>query len=421
MIIRAQKIHSKTALCCANIPPQAHVGIIDNTTMKNSNTIKCELCCFTLPVNAKVCPNCGMNLVSNKLKEEIPRASPGPKNSAGTTLVKQPKGDRTARRHPDESAPRFLPELAVASINLAEFERDRGGIKQSQLEDSLVQNVQVEVLDPQVSEPVIAFPQAYVALIHPISQLDSLHTPLSQRFSRVWILSAVLLAGLILLSLGYFGKSNQLAAMSGDRRNLQTIVLAQDESLRQAESTISAQQNTISAQQTHSASQIDLAGTLLLGPLDGVLIHTNNGLIKTYWADQVSKNFILNVVLVNPYPAAFHSWSTCIRFRRNYTDEYRLTIFSTQKWELVFGLTTQPVASGTLTNLRTGEGGSNTVYLDVRDGIASLKVNDVLVPSMDVSAYQEAGDIGIAIGSRLGDELDGKTTIFKEFMLWEIP
>jgi hypothetical protein len=40
---------------------------------------------------------------------------------------------------------------------------------------------------------------------------------------------------------------------------------------------------------------------------------------------------------------------------------------------------------------------------------------------MDVSAYQEAGDIGIAIGSRQGDEVNGKTTIFKEFTLWKIP
>jgi hypothetical protein len=40
---------------------------------------------------------------------------------------------------------------------------------------------------------------------------------------------------------------------------------------------------------------------------------------------------------------------------------------------------------------------------------------------MDVSAYQEAGDIGIAIGFRNGDEVDGETTSFKEFTLWKIP
>ncbi len=158
-----------------------------------------------------------------------------------------------------------------------------------------------------------------------------------------------------------------------------------------------------------------------MGPLDGSLGHSNDGLINTYWAGQVSKNFSLSVVLVNPYSAAFHPWDVCVRFRRMYTDEYRLTIFSTQQWTLTLGLSTEPIASGTLTNLKTGEADSNTVSLDVVDGTASLKVNDVLLPGMDVSAYQESGDVGIAIGTQKGDEFEGKSTIFKGFTLWNIP
>jgi hypothetical protein len=271
-------------------------------------------------------------------------------------------------------------------------------------------------------------------LLPATSPTDSRKSPRSLGFSRAWILSAVLLAGSIFLFIEYLGKSNQLRAMSSDYPNPQNTGIAQSESLRQAESTISAQQNTIVAQQTLIAQQNPILAqqtppanptnsdmTLLLGPVDGVLVHNNDGLMKSYWAKQDSKNFILNVVLVNPFASTIHSWDTSVRFRRNFTDEYRLTIFSTQKWELTLGLSTEPVASGTLTNLRTAEGESNTIYLDVRDGIASLKVNDVLVPNMDVSAYQEAGDIGIAIGSRKGDEVDGKTTIFKEFMLWKVP
>jgi hypothetical protein len=241
-------------------------------------------------------------------------------------------------------------------------------------------------------------------------------------------LSAFLLAGLIYLFSIYLGKSNQLQAMSNDYRNPQETIIAQDERLRQAESTITAQQNnitaqqnTISAQQTRLSNQIDLDMTLLVGPLTGNLIHNNNGLIKTFWAEQDSKNFILNVVLVNPYSSTFHSWDTSIRFRRNYTDEYRLTIFSAQQWALTFGPSTDPIASGTFTNLRTGEGESNTILLVVRGETASLKVNDVLVPFMDVSAYQESGDIGISIGTWQGDEVDGKSTIFQDLMLWKIP
>jgi hypothetical protein len=397
------------------------MGISTNMTIEKSHTTECDLCGHALLVDATVCPNCGMNLLLNKLIDKIPRAIPGPEPSAATTGVGTPEDDYADEAHQDELAPRLIPEQTNTSANRLDPEPDHGEIKQSQLEESLVRNAPAEELAPLVTGTVFTPPQDYASLLPTTSKADSLQRPRSHGFSRVWILSAILLVGLIFLFIEYLGKSNQLQAMSGDYWNPQNTVIAQEESLRRAESTISAQQNTIIAQQTRPANQIDVNMTLLFGPDDGILIHNNDGLIKTYWADQDSKNFILNVVLVNPYPSTFHSWDTCIRFRRNYTDEYRLTIFSTEQWALTSGLSTEPIAGGTLTNLRTGEGESNTVLLVVRDEIASLKVNDVLVPDMDVSAYQEAGDIGIAIGSRQGDEVNGKTTIFKEFTLWKIP
>jgi hypothetical protein len=342
---------------------------------------------------------------------------------------------KTDKAYQDEPASRLFPEMAIARANRLDFEIDHGEKKQSQPEDFPVQNVQAEEPAPPATETVLTSSQPYVAVLPATSQADSPASPRSGGISRAWILSAILLAGMIFLFLGYLGKSNKLQEMSSNYRNPQDTVIALDESLRQAQSTISAQQSTIIAQQNMILAQqnttlpqqmtpanpINPDKPVLFGPVEGVLVHNNDGLIKTYWARQDSKNFILNVVLVNPYPSIFHSWSTCIRFRRNFTDEYRLTIFSTQQWELTLGSSTKPIASGTLTNLRMGQGESNTVYLDVRDAIASLNVNGVLVPNMDVSAYQEAGDIGIAIGSRKGDEVDGKTTIFKEFMLWKVP
>jgi len=390
-------------------------------TMEKSDTLKCELCCYELPANATVCPNCGMNLNLNKLIEKKPRAVPSSEPSIITSRVKKGEGGKTNKALQDKPAPISFPEPAVTSTDRLDYELNHGEIRKTQFEDSLVRNVQAVEPASLANETVLAPPQPYVALLTDTSKAGSLKRPFLRGFSRVWILSAILLAGLIFLYIEYLGKSNQLQAMSSEYQKPQNTIKAQDESIRRAESTILAQQNTILAQQTRLASQIDLDLTLLFGPLDGKLNHNNDGLVKTYWAEQDSKNFILSVVLVNPYPSTYHSWDTCIRFRRNYTDEYRLTIFSTQRWALTSGISIEPIASGALTNLRTGEGESNTVLLVVRDEIASLKVNDMLVPYMDVSAYQEAGDIGIAIGSRQGDEVNGKTTIFKEFTLWEIP
>lgn len=408
--------------------------ILANMTMKNTDTIKCEVCGCALPVNATVCPNCGMNLLLKKLIDNISPVMPIPEPSAVTTRDGQPKGDMPDELHQDEPAPIISPELAGDSLNRLDYEHDQVEIRQFQLDDSFVENVQAEERDPQSTETSFEPSQGLIDLVPAISQDDSLQRPRSHGFSRAWILSAILFAGMIFLFLGYLEKSSQLQAISSDHQNPQSTGSAQDERFRQAESTISAQQNlllaqqntivaqqnSIIAQQTRPVNQNNPDMTLLFGPVDGILVHNNDGLIKTYWANQDLKNFILSVVVVNPYPSTFYSWDACIRFRRNYVDEYRLTIFSTQQWELTFGQSTEPIAGGVLTNLKTGEGESNTVYLDVQDSIASLKVNGLLVPTLDVSTYQVAGDIGIAIGSRKGDEVDGKTTVFKEFSLWEI-
>jgi hypothetical protein len=365
-----------------------------------------------------------------ELIEKITPAVTSLKPSAVTIRVGQMEADIPVGMHQDEPVPMIFPELADDSNKLVDRKHKRylGGIRKPQPEDSHVLISPTEQPAPLAAETIIAPSQSYVAPLPAASQADSLKSLRARGLSRAWILSAVLLAGLIFLSIAYMVKSNQLRAISSDHPNSPNAVTAPDQRLRQAQSTITAQQNTIVAlqypvvvQQTPPANPTNSELTLLFGPVEGVLVHINDGLMKSYWANRNSKNFILNVVLVNPYAGAIHSWDTSIRFRRNFTDEYRLTIFSTQQWELTLGLSIEPVASGTLTNLKTGEGESNTVYLEVRDGIASLKVNNVLVPNMDVSAYQEAGDIGIAIGFRNGDEVDGETTAFKEFMLWKIP
>jgi len=404
------------------------MGLLENMTTDNSNIIKCDFCDYALPINATVCPNCGANLSLIKLIEKIPRAEPRPVPSAVPVMVKQPEGYKSDKAYENVLAPGPLPEPSVPSPEPPEFELEHGEIRQSQVEDSFFRNTREEEPVPVSNETGFPPPQDHVELMTALPQADYVQSSPSHGFSRVWILFAISLAGLIFLSIAYFEKSNQLQVASKDLRNSQNTVVALNQSLGLTPSTISTQQNSIStqqnpilAQQTPPDNQISSDKTLLVGPLDGTLVHNNDGLLKTYWAEQNSENFILNVVLVNPYANTFHPWDTCIRFRRNYTDEYRLTIFSNRQWALTWSLSTEPIASGILTNLKTGEGESNTVLLEVRDSIASLEVNDMLVPNMDVSAYQEAGDVGIAIGSRKGDEVDGKTTVFKEFTLWNIP
>lgn len=331
--------------------------------------------------------------------------------------------------------PVVLPQPPAASSSRLDLVRDQGGIRLPQIEEPVVRNAALKRLITQAVETVKSNLKSLSSRVSAAYKPRPQRMSWSNRFLKDWVLPTVLISAMFFVFMEYLAKNYEARASGISYQDPQGTMVALGDRVRQAESTILAQQETIYALQSTAAAQpyslpaqamalptqIDLSKTLILGPLDGSLGHSNDGLINTYWAGQDSKNFSLYVVLVNPYSALFHPWDMCIRFRRMYTNEYRLTIFSTQQWTLSLGLSTEPIASGTLTNLKTGEAESNAVALDVVDGIASLKVNDVLVPGMDVSAYQESGDVGIAIGTQKGDEVEGKSTIFREFTLWNIP
>lgn len=357
------------------------------------------------------------------------------KAPAGPARVLKPAGNVTNAVRQPIPATFALPHTPAASMARKNVARDQGGIRLPQSGDSAIQAASqkgsvrfaARALGASVKHLFARLPVAPMAGTQKMSGTN--------RFLKDWVFPVILITFLYFLFMEYMSKNYQARASESTDQQPQGTLVALGERISQAESTISAQQNTIFEMQntialqqnptlpqaTLPAAQVELNKTLLLGPMDRSLVHYNDGLIKTFWAEQVTKNFILSVVVVNPYSGAFHPWDVCIRFRRNYTDEYRLTIFSNQQWTLTLGLSTIPIASGTLGILKIGEAESNTIYLEVLDGIASLKVNDVLVPAMDISAYQGPGDVGIAIGSQKGDEVDGKTTLFQAFTLWNIP
>jgi hypothetical protein len=361
---------------------------------------------------------------------------PNRKSPAVSARVSQPEREKTTMVHQVVPTSIVLPDPASASVRRGNLESNHGGIWLPQSGDSNVRNA------PLKGSILFAARTAGTSVKRIFTRSPVASRPGTQQRAgyhgllKEWILPTILITSLFFLFMEYVAKNYQARASGSTSLEPQSTMIALGERISQAEATISAQQNTIFALQNTIAvpqnpiitqeaipttNQIDLNKTLLLGPLDGSLIHSYDGLIKTYWAEQNTKNFILSFVLVNPYSSAFHPWDICIRFRRIYTNEYRLTIFSTHQWTLTYGLSTEPIARGTLTNLKTGEAESNLVYLEVRDGVASLKVNDVFVPAIDLSSYQDPGDVGIAIGTQKGDEVEGKTTVFNEFTLWNVP
>ncbi len=364
-----------------------------------------------------------------------PLVVPYRKPHAAPPKLLTPEEVKIISRYEDEPAAEIPPTLEDTGEDRKNLFQDQSAIILPSIEEPVVRYGPLNRFIARTFEAIKSSLKSLFSRIPARSKVPTQEVSWSQRFLKDWLLPTVLIAALFFVFMEFLAKSYQARASGGTYQDAQSTIMALGNRLSQAEATISAQQNTILSlqnsaaiqpdptlpQSTLPAPQPDLSGTLLLGPLDGVLAHSTDGLIKTFWAEQEAKNFILSVALVNPYSSSLHPWDVCIRFRRVYTDEYRLTIFSTRQWTLTEGLSLLPVASGSLPNLKTGEADSNAVSLQVMDGTASLKINDVPLPAIDVSAYQGAGDVGIAIGTQTGDEMDGKTTQFKEFTLWSIP
>jgi len=48
-------------------------------------------------------------------------------------------------------------------------------------------------------------------------------------------------------------------------------------------------------------------------------------------------------------------------------------------------------------------------------------VNGGFIAELDLSARLNSGDVGIGTGFQSGDEIDGYSTNYEEFNVWEIP
>ncbi len=79
------------------------------------------------------------------------------------------------------------------------------------------------------------------------------------------------------------------------------------------------------------------------------------------------------------------------------------------------------IAEGFLSKLDTIKDGTNWIRLICQDGWGVFYVNGAIVKELDLSAWTSPGDIWIATGLLIGDEINGKSTSFQDFTVWSIP
>ncbi len=103
--------------------------------------------------------------------------------------------------------------------------------------------------------------------------------------------------------------------------------------------------------------------------------------------------------------------------------QYRLIISSDTQWELYNNTGSSDgalIASGYLSNLDTSAYGANTIKLIAYYEAGQLWVNDVYISDLDLSSRLNYGEIYAATGMYTEDEIEGRTTDFYDFSVYEL-
>jgi hypothetical protein len=79
------------------------------------------------------------------------------------------------------------------------------------------------------------------------------------------------------------------------------------------------------------------------------------------------------------------------------------------------------IHEGQLSIVDVNKNASNKIWLYCYGDKGMLYLNEYFVAELDLSGHMDSGDIKVATGLFEGDEMDGYSTGFKEFTVWEIP
>ncbi|MEW5872085.1 MAG: serine/threonine-protein kinase [Chloroflexota bacterium] len=166
--------------------------------------------------------------------------------------------------------------------------------------------------------------------------------------------------------------------------------------------------------------------TLVYGPSSGSLAHNSgDGLISADQASVDFSNMVIEVRLYNPYATTDGTWDYGLLFRHaGKNDQYRLVLRSDKTWVLLNNSGDADgviVVEDELPSLNTSQGGWNTIRLICQNEQGYFYLNDAFVTELDLSARLVSGDVFVATGIYLNDEIDGNVTEYQQFTIWSIP
>jgi hypothetical protein len=129
-------------------------------------------------------------------------------------------------------------------------------------------------------------------------------------------------------------------------------------------------------------------------------------------------DFYVRATFFNPADAADQPWDFALVFRDpGGSDHYRLIVQSSGEWTFAQGAESD-VASGTVDELNTGAGESNTIDLVVAGETGYFAVNDRFVATLDTSALVQPGEVWVGTAFYPENTVDGAVMPFRDFQVW---
>jgi hypothetical protein len=161
------------------------------------------------------------------------------------------------------------------------------------------------------------------------------------------------------------------------------------------------------------------AGDPIYGPAGGEITQVVGGSLDAKYSGVSIQDFIARITFQNPADAG-SQWDFGIGFRQDESGRHwRVIVRSDGTWSLAIAAEF-PRATGVVESFNFEPGGANTIELVVSGTIGYLLVNDAYTAMMDVSAWQEAGDVWAGSGLFLDFATQGAVTTYEDFTIWAI-
>lgn len=163
---------------------------------------------------------------------------------------------------------------------------------------------------------------------------------------------------------------------------------------------------------------------LIAGPFEGEILHnSSDGLIGVVDPEVSIADFVAQVDFFIPYNTSEGSWDIGFLFRdQGSNQQYRLAILSDKTWFLTDHSGSSDgteVISGTLTNLNVLKGDINKLMLVVFQDRGWFFLNGILISELDLGSKTLPGNVKLAVGLYSGNELDGRSTPYNDFNIWQ--